>query len=50
MSRNYQNHPELYPDVMAADRYVDWLFENGIRREPDFFDELNEFEDQEEDS
>lgn len=50
MSRNYQNHPERYPSVSATDLYIDWLIENSAKRELDFFDELNEFEEQEDDS
>jgi len=45
MSRNYQNHPDRYPDVMATDRFIDWLINYQTQREPDFFDELNAFED-----
>ena len=33
MSRNYQNHPDHYPDTAATDRYVDWLFEGRMRNE-----------------
>lgn len=30
MSRNYQNHPELYPDVAAQDPDVHYLIEKQI--------------------